>query len=206
MGRRAAVALGVGLVGAQAGHLVAFQLRFGSAAQQLQSSGAHAYFPAVAKTTLGVLAAGLLVTMFVIGLARVLAPGSVARRGSAPRYIELVAALFTIQLVTFMAQEVGEALVAGTAAESASHLLLWGTLGQLPVAAIAAVALRWLGTRLESAALELRGVLVAEPDARALVPVVLALWHAATGALLLARVAGHSLDKRGPPSSLRLSS
>jgi hypothetical protein len=200
------VALGVGLVAAQAGHLLVFQLRFASAAQQLQSTGAHAYYPALAKTTLGLLAAAFLVAMFVIGLARILVPRPTARAGSAPRYLDLVACLFTIQLVCFIAQEVAEAVVAGTAVDSAPHLLLWGALGQLPIAAIAALALRWLGTRFETAVLELRAVLAGEAAAQSPVPVVLGLWHAAAGALLLSLVAGGSLAKRGPPPSLRFSS
>ena len=198
------MALGVGLVGAQVGHLVAFQLRFGSTAQQVQSSGAHAYFPTVAKTTLGVTAAALLAAIFVVGLARVLAARASSRTGSAPRYIELVAALFTIQLVCFMAQEVGEAVVAGTSADSAPHLLLWGTLGQLPVAIVAAAAVRWLGTRLESAVGELRTVLAVEVPAP--IAGAVALWFAAAGLLLLSQVVGGSLAKRGPPHSLRFSS
>ena len=204
MGRRMALVVGVGLVGAQAGHLLAFQLRFGSAAQQIQSMGAHAYFPTLAKTTLGLLAAAFLVAIFVIGLARVLAARSNSKTGSAPRYIELVAALFTIQLVCFIAQEVGEAAVAGTAADSAPHLLLWGTLGQLPVAAIAAVALRWLGTRLESAVGELRAVLAIEVPAP--IAGAVAVWGTASGSLLLSHFVGGSLAKRGPPPSLRFSS
>ena len=200
------MALGVGLVAAQAGHLLAFQLRFTSAAQQLQSTGAHAYYPALAKTTLGILASLFLVAMFVIGLARILVPRSTPRSGSAPRYIELVAALFTLQLVCFIAQEVAEAVVAGTAVDSAPHLLLWGALGQLPVAAIAALALRWLGTRFETAVLELRAVLAGEAVTQSPAPAVFSLWHAAAGALLLSLVAGGSLAKRGPPPSLRVSS
>jgi hypothetical protein len=196
--------LALGLVGSQAGHLLAFQVRFGSAAQQLQSSGAHAYFPTFAKTTLGLVAAALLIAMFVIGLARVLSRGPRGER-SAPRYIELLAALFTIQLVCFITQEVCEAMLAGYAVDSAPHLLLWGTLGQLPVAAMAAVTLRWLWTSVESAIDDLRAVLVVTQDRITPVPLVLALWPAPDGALLLSNVAGGSLGKRGPPSSSRLS-
>ena len=133
-GRRTALAvLGVGILGSQAGHLLAYELRFGSAAQHLQSSGAHAYFPLLAKTALGAVAAAFVGAIFLIGLARVLAGRSRMRTGSAHGYIEVLAALFTIQLACFITQEVGEALVAGTAVDSAAHLLLWGSLGQLPV-------------------------------------------------------------------------
>ena len=58
----------VGIVAAQAGHLLAYQLLFGSAAQQAQSSGAHAYFPTLVKTALGAAAAAGLAALFVVGL------------------------------------------------------------------------------------------------------------------------------------------
>jgi hypothetical protein len=203
--------LAVALVGSQAGHLVAFQLRFGSAAQHLQSSGAHAYFPTLAKTMAGVLAIAFLAAIFVIGLtrvllARVLSHRSRARTSVAPSYLELLAALFTIQLAGFIAQEVGESLLAGTSAGSAPDLLLWGTLGQLPVAAVAAVALRWLWTRFESAIDELREVITVATARVAPVPAGSTQWPAPDHAHLLSQVVGGSLGKRGPPPSLRLSS
>src|SRR5260370_42705300 len=59
--RRLALAvLALGLLGSQAGHLLAYQLRFGAAAHQIQSTGVHAYFPLVAKTALGAVAAALI--------------------------------------------------------------------------------------------------------------------------------------------------
>jgi hypothetical protein len=197
--------LAVGLAGSQAGHLVAYQLRFGSAAQHLQSSGAHAYFPTLAKTTVGAIAMAFVAAIFVVGLARVLAQRSPARTSLAPNYLELLAALFTIQLVFFIAQEVGESLVAGTAAGSAD-LLLWGTLGQLPVAAVAATALGWLLTRFESAVDDLREVIKVAKVRVLPVACGFALWPAPDRALLLSQVAGGSLGQRGPPPSLRFSS
>jgi hypothetical protein len=197
--------LAVALAGSQAGHLVAFQLRFGSAAQHLQSTGAHAYFPALAKTTAGIFAVAFVAAIFVVGLARVLTQRSRARTTVAPNYLELLAALFTIQLVCFMAQEVGESLVAGTSAGSAPDLLLWGTLGQLPVAVVAATALGWLWTRFEPAVEDLRAVIAVAKARVAPVAISFALWPVADRALLLSRVAGGSLGKRGPPPSLRLS-
>ena len=204
--RLALVVLALGLVGSQAGHLLAYQLRFGSAAQNLESSGAHAYFPLVARTTLGVVAAVLLGAMFVIGLSRVLSARSSTRIRGRFAYIELLAALFTIQLACFITQEVGEAIFSGIAVDSAPHLLLWGTLGQLPVAAVAAVGLGWLWTRFESAVDELRGVLAVAPAPSAPVTVAAAVWPVPDRARLLSYVAGGSLGKRGPPSSLRFSS
>ena len=204
-GRRTALAvLGVGILGSQAGHLLAYELRFGSAAQHLQSSGAHAYFPLLAKTALGAVAAAFVGAIFLIGLARVLAARSRMRTGSAHGYIEVLAALFTIQLACFITQEVGEALVAGTAVDSAAHLLLWGSLGQLQVAALAAVALGWLLTQFESAVDDLRAVFAIPPAAHGPLTVAIAVWPVPDRGLLW-QVAGGSLGKRGPPPSSRLS-
>ena len=57
--RQALIVAAVGILGSQAGHLLTYQLLFGSAAQHLQSSGQHAYFPLLAKTALGAVAAVL---------------------------------------------------------------------------------------------------------------------------------------------------
>lgn len=204
--RRALAVLGVGVAGSQAGHLLTFQLLFGSAAQHLQSSGAHAYFPLLAKTALGAIAAAFLAGIFVIGLARVLSGRLCVTTSPQQPFVELVAALFTVQLACFITQELGEAMYAGTGATSAPHLLLWGTVGQLPVAAVAAIALRWLWTRFESAVDDLRGLIKGGSGPRAPVVVAAPLWPTPAGALLLFQVAGGSLGKRGPPTSLRLSS
>src|SRR5258708_23872284 len=104
-GRHAVSVAAVGLLGSQAGHLLTFQLLFGSAALHLQSSGAHAYFPLLAKTALGVIATALLAGMFVIGLARVAGARSRIEAGSPTSWFELVAILFTVQLACFLAQE-----------------------------------------------------------------------------------------------------
>jgi hypothetical protein len=202
IGRRQALTVAaVGILGSQAGHLLAFQLLFGSAAQHLQSSGAHAYFPLLAKTALGVVAAAVLAGLFVIGLARVVSGRSRVAAGSQSSYVELVALLFTVQLACFIVQEVTEAAIAGTGAASAPYLLLWGTLGQLPVAAVAAIGLRWLWMRFESAVQELRAVLamVSAPPMPALLKVQ--VWPAANGNLLRLQPAGGSLHQRGPPTS-----
>src|ERR1700692_2019446 len=152
MGRRQAMAVAaVGILGSQAGHLLTFQLLFGTAAQHLQSSGSHAYFPLLAKTALGAVAAIFLAGMFVVGLARMVSARSRVVAGFQKPFVELVAILFTIQLACFIVQEIAEAVIAGTAAASAPQLLLGGSLGHAPVAALAAIGLRWLLIRFESA-------------------------------------------------------
>jgi hypothetical protein len=204
--KRAGVTIAIGILGSQAGHLLAFQLIFGSAAQHLQSSGAHAYFPLLAKTALGAIGAALLAGMFVIGLARVVSGRSRITTGSQKSFIELVAILFTVQLACFVVQEVGEAIVAGTGPASAPFLLLWGTLGQLPVAAVAAIGLRWLWTRFEAAVEDLRAVLTSVRTPRIPALVKVEAWPAPNGALLRLQLAGCPLGKRGPPASMRFSS
>jgi hypothetical protein len=149
-GRRALLLVGgVGVVASQAGHLLAYSLRFGAAAQQIQSSGAHEYFPALAKTGLGFLAIAVVVGLLVIGLARLMAGR--LETDSAPSYLRLLAALYTLQLAVFAGQETAEAAIAGVPASSVEVLVLWGTVGQLPVAGVAALALRWLMAKLRPA-------------------------------------------------------
>lgn len=193
--------LGLAVLGSQAGHLLAYQLRFGAAAQHIQSTGAHGYFPLLAKTSLGVVGASLLAGLFLIGLARTLTGRASSRTAAGPSYLGLLAILFTIQLACFVGQEVGETLLAGTPVDSAPHLVLWGTLGQLPVAALAAVALGWLARRYETAVSDVRAVLNARPSSLPLGAVAIPVWVTPDGASFLSQVAGASLAKRGPPTS-----
>jgi hypothetical protein len=201
-GRRTWLAvLGIGLLGSQAGHLLAYQMRFGAAAQQVQSTGAHAYFPLLARTTLGIVATALVASLFVIGLGRVVAGRSSVRATSRPSFVGLLAVLFTLQLACFAGQEVGEALIAGAPVGSPADMLLWGALGQLPVAAIAATALAWILTRFESAVDEIWFALAIPQPPPVPMAVAIRTWTATGGSLLLSSVAGASLIKRGPPSS-----
>lgn len=152
--RRVLLMAGLALAGSQAGHLIAYAVRFGAAAGQVQSSGAHAYFPVAAKTALGLVAAALLVALLLIALARSLS--SPRRVATGPSFMSLLAILFTVQLVCFVVQEIVEAALAGVPAESVAGLALWGMLGQLPAAVVVAATLRWLWSRVEDAVAELR--------------------------------------------------
>ncbi len=205
-GRRLWVAvLGLGMLGSQAGHLLAYELRFGAAAQQVQSSGAHAYFPLLVKTGLGLVAVALVGSLFFVGLARALNGRAVARTAPGPSYVSLLAFLFTIQLTFFIGQEMTESVLASSRVESATGMLLWGTLGQLPVAAVAAAALGWLASRFESALEDIRAALAVPPPSPTPAVVLLPLEASSSRALLLSTVAGASLAKRGPPTSYRIS-
>ncbi len=193
--------IGLGLLASQAGHLLAYQVRFGAAAVQVQSTGLHSYFPTLARTSLGLAAGVLLAALLLVALARVLTGREVPGR-SRPSYIRLLAALFTIQLAAFAAQEVGEALVAGAQVASAPLLLLWGTLGQLPVAALAALALRWLATRVEAAVGSINEIVRSVRPRPAPALLTVPVYATPHRALLTSRVAATSVARRGPPSLL----
>jgi hypothetical protein len=196
--RLAVLVLGAGALGSQAGHLLAYQLRFGAAAQQLQSSGVHAYWPVLVKTGLGLVALSLLASLLVVGAARV-ASGRRIEPGSAPAFVPLLAAVYTIQLACFAGQETAETLAGGAPAAPLLALLLWGTAGQLPVAVVTTLALRWLLARVRPAL----GLLRLRPastfqrfgDSVALVS------RPRDTDVVLAYVIGASDPLRGPPSS-----
>jgi hypothetical protein len=198
MRRRLWLILLLGAVAGQAGHLLTYQVLFGAAARQVQSSGAHAYFPALVKTALGAGAAIALGALFIAGLARILR-GRI-QQGDSPSFLRLLAALFTIQLAVFAFQESIEAALSGGPAYSVDSLLLWGTLGQLPVAALAAFALRFFLVEVGPALAEVGSFL--EPLLQplgltaALVPIPIPLDED----LLRSRLAFSSVRKRGPPS------
>jgi hypothetical protein len=187
-----------GVASAPLGHLIAYQVRFGPEAAQAQSTGAHVYFPALAGSLSGALAAGLVASLLVVAAARVLV-GQLGGVHSGDRrwpVFELLPALFTVQLGAFLVQEVVESTAVGAALEQLPELMLWGTLGQLPVALVVALALSWLSLRLRAAVLALRSPAPAirpRPEAAvaqiAFVPVVHRLRSEALGAVV----------QRGPP-------
>jgi hypothetical protein len=203
MRKRIVAIVALAAAGSQAGHLLSYQARFGATALQVQSTGAHAYFPTLVKTSLGALALALIGSLLLIGVSRVVLGGARGRMAGGPSYLSLLAILFTTQLGCYMAQEVTEALIAGAPVDTAPNLLMWGTLGQLPVALVASTALRWLWARIQPAG-ELLAVirvgLIAPPPA----PVVVLSSTGEDLALLLSRSAPAALAKRGPPATSRI--
>jgi hypothetical protein len=195
--------LGLGILLAQAGHLLAYQLEFGAGARAVQSQGAHGYFPAFAKTGLGLLAVALLASLLIVGISRLLPGRPVVFTGRGPSYISLLSALFTIQIVFFIAQETAESLAGGLPAPSVLSLILLGSIGQLPVAAVAALAIKWLAVRVDAALRVLR----AEPAVT-----LVAGWPVSLPILAIAPVFVPALAescpaayiKRGPPAFLRV--
>ncbi len=194
-GRLALLVLAAGVLGSQAGHLLAYELRFGGAADQLQSSGIHSYFPAVAKTGLGLASLALLAGLLVVGMARVVGGKPIAG-ASAPSFVRLLAAVYTLQLALFAVQETAEAMLGGAPAGSAPLLLMWGAVGQLPVAIAASLAVRWLLVRVRPALALLRLV----PVYRWIVGAfTVRSWPPAAGLALSPEVFSNT-SLRGPPS------
>jgi hypothetical protein len=197
-----AALVGFGVLLSQLGHLLVYQLQFGSGADAVQSTGAHAYFPTFAKTSVGLAAAAVLVSLFIIGASRLATGRPVRATRGGPSYVSVLGALFTIQLLSFALQETVESIAAGAAIPTAPHLLLLGTVGQLPVAVVAALALKWVLVRVESAVLSL-GTAVASTrialatDPAVLLPRTLRLEPAVIEACPAVYI------KRGPPPRLR---
>jgi hypothetical protein len=198
--------VGFGILLSQLGHLLVYQLQFGSAAQAVQSTGAHAYFPTLVKTGLGFGAAAFLASLLVIGASRFMSGGIATRPVGGPSYLSLLSLMFTIQMADFGLQETVESLAAGAAVASAPHILLLGTVGQLPVAALGALAFKWLLLRFESAVTEIRVAMAAPPARVPCVAIAIPVWGYDNRHLVLRPAAGPSLSKRGPPSSMRVSS
>lgn len=133
-----------------------------------------------------------------VGFARLVAGRRVPHE-SAPSFLRLLAVLYTIQLAFFALQETAEAAFSGAPPNSVEVLILWGTVGQLPVAVISALALRWLLVRLRPALLLLRSrfesafQLLPYTSALVLVPVQTETAIASDGF-------ANMLNPRGPPS------
>jgi hypothetical protein len=188
--------LGLGLVASQAGHMLVYAVVYGPVAAHVQSTGAHAYFPALVKTAFGLTAAFMLLALAAVGLARMLA-GRRVPSIPAPGFGRLLAMLFCLQLACFMVQESIET-AAGAPATSAAALLLWGSLGQLPVAALAALALRWIAVRVGPAVASLLQPIAGAVRLTHYVVAVPAVPFAVQTAAPLATLS-LTLTRRGPP-------
>ena len=186
----------MGLVASQAGHLLVYALVYGQAAARLQSSGAHAYFPALVKSAFGLGAIFVLLSLVAVGLARLLAGRRIVS-SPAPPFVRLVALLFCFQLTCFVVQETIE-MAAGAPATSAPALLLWGSVGQLPVAVLAALALRWIAVRVAPA---IAGLLRPAADAVRLTRFTVTLQSrpVPVEAVLSLEILASRLRRRGPP-------
>lgn len=194
--------VGFGALLAQAGHLIVYQLEFGAAAQAVQSQGAHAYFPLVAKSSLGVVALAVLASLLLIGISRRMTGRATVLISRGPSYMNLLSVMFTIQLTCFIGQEMIESLAAGAGAPPGMNLIFLGSVGQLPVAILGALALKWLAVRVEAAVLRLRAELAVRVASVA--PVALLIPQPALVPIpALAETCPTAFIKRGPPAILR---
>jgi len=194
--------IGSGALASQAGHLLIYQLQYGSAALSVESKGAHAYFPIFARTSLGLAAVAVLAGLLIIGASRLLTVRPGTKIARYPSYFSSLSVLFTIQISCFVVQETIESLVAGAPVASPAHLFLLGTAGQLPVAVLAALALRWLSAQFEAAVMTLRKADAIGTPAFETIAVVLAL-PTPLAQLALAESCPAAYIKRGPPPVLR---
>lgn len=142
----------------QLGHLLVYLVRYGLAGSFHESHGAHAYFPSIAKASAGLVGLLVLLAVALVALARLAGARRVTghRRASAAALPELVAVLLPLQLAIFIAQETIELLAAGRLTGVGDVPLLWGLAGQLPVALLAALFLRWASIAVERAIDRLR--------------------------------------------------
>jgi hypothetical protein len=189
------------LAGSQVGHALAYYVRFGVEAGSRQSQGIHSYLPTFAGVVSAGLGVLLMAGLLVIAAARSLGPHQAGcRRRATLRFSDLLPALFAAQLLVFAGQETIESMAAGGGhLPSAVELLFWGTLGQLPAAAIAAGVLTWLLTRLEAAwtvLLSGAAFLLGDPSTPTIVG---SLRPAANAARRLASAFPSAFRKRGPP-------
>src|SRR5215469_4668084 len=139
---------------AQLGHLVAYSGRYGAAAGPVESAGAHAYFPALARAGIALLACLVLASLLVAGAGRVLlARGLGGRRRAAVPVGDLVLLLGCLQLNVYLVQEVVEGIASGQVITpgSLATIVAWGVGGQVSVALVAGLALHWLSGRFELA-------------------------------------------------------
>jgi hypothetical protein len=187
------------LAGSQLGHLLVYTLRLGPEGLAASGSGAHAYFPSLATAVAGGAGGLFLAALAVLAAARIVgARGAGMRIFERPPALDLTAVLFAGQLGLFTLQETAEAALTGRAAPSAGDLLLWGTLGQLPIAAIAGLALSWLTAQFRRALSDLSTARASArlAPARRLGP---ATPLSLTPAPVPAWSPGRTLRRRGPP-------
>jgi hypothetical protein len=199
------------LATSQVGHLLASELKQGPGTLGVDSSGVHRYVPTATTLALAVAGIVVLAALMVVVAARYLRAWQGApslpvarrlRRGRWPAALDAAAAMFVLQLAIYVGQERIELAVAGQPSPNVATLLLWGALGQLPLALVAGVALSWLRTRFEVACAEIAAAPALLPSALGPCLVVERAWTSPARAALMAQTAGPALAERGPPAPL----
>lgn len=144
----------------QVGHALATYLRYGAL---LAPGRGHSYFAADLEASVTVLGGALLAALAIVASARRMTGSPLRGRGWPLGWIFL--GLASLQLELYLVQELAEG-------STTLDVAVRGLIGQVPVAAVAAMALRWLSIRLGPAVRRLRRPLMAaltrlvpEPDA-----------------------------------------
>jgi hypothetical protein len=196
----AAAALGIPL--SQVGHLIAYFARDGGRALALQSQGVHSYFPGLLQLSVGLIGALGCAGLVVIGLARIVARHGQGLRASGGHPIAWLLVLsFAVQLDVYVVQETVESALSGVPFDLGLlwTIVAWGMVGQLPVAAAAAVGLHWLSARFEPALRLLLSISAARSRIRPPLAPALRRWTAPPRHAAIARVAHPALAERAPP-------
>ena len=187
----------------QLGHLISYFVRFGSGALAAQSTGVHAYYPSVGVVVGGLGGAAIVFALAAIALARVIASRAVGLRvTSGWRIWEVFAALFTIQIVIYAGQETLESILGNAPVAGALDLILLGSIGQLPAALIAAVAISWISTRFGGAVAVLRAAIRPRVIRLNFTVPVQPIVAGQARLVVLTQSSPRSLAKRGPPPAL----
>jgi hypothetical protein len=142
--RRLLVVAAVAVPLSQVGHALAAYLRYGA---PLAPGRAHSYFFADLEVSVTLLGGALLAALAIVGAAKRLSGGELRGRGWPLGWLFL--GLGALQLELYLTQE----LVEGA---TTVDVAVRGLAGQLPVAAVAAIAVRWLSVRLGPAVRRLR--------------------------------------------------
>jgi len=196
----------LGLLLSQLGHTLAFLTQFGFHGLTLESTGVHAYYPAIGSISAAAVGLAGLVVLLIVGLARLLrGRSSELVKGSRTPFLQLLAVLITVQLTVYLAQEVTEDIVSGDGVTVGSivGILAWGTVGQGPLAILAAAALCWCSVRLSAALIALRS----NPARRLAWPIPAPAVQSSVNpspARHLMKACRQALAKRGPPEPPRL--
>jgi hypothetical protein len=182
----------------QLGHQAAYLAHYGPAGLAYQSRSVHAYLPELVKASGALLGAVALAAVLLLGAARLAssADAPAAARRDVGR-AEALGFLLCIQLQVFLVQEAIELLASGHHVGLLDLPLVWGVVGQLPVAALAALGVSWLSGRLVAAVRRLRPA--PSPRRRERQAPLVQTWVEPPLAARLSAMAPATLVKRGPP-------
>jgi hypothetical protein len=201
----AAASLGVGL--SQPGHLCAYLAQYGWQGFALSTQGVHAYFPVIVELSTAGLGGFVLLVVLGLGLGR-MAVGHALGRTREPLLpagpvLRLFLIAGAVQMSIYLSQETIENVLDRSVLDGSLlvSMLAWGAAGQLPLALLAALALRWLSLRLHVAVEVIRSTLAAiippppEPVSIVVTP------DAQDRESALSQTAPSAFRKRGPPSA-----